>query len=400
MKKVLSTVLLGSVTSLMAMYGEQAYMYKDNRVLGMGGANVAVGGYSTSIFYNPAGLTSIPKKEGFVVDLLGLQVGASSKFQGFTNDLSDAMDKTDDTQKTLALIDVLQEYNGDHFHANVTNYSSISKHSDAFAWSVGLLVGADANFMTHSDGSSEGSSLETTSRGYGGVIIGVSKDYATEYGTLDVGMSGKFVKQKSYEGLIPIADLLNDDDIETLLKDKYEQESTGFGIDIGVIYHPALSDSLDYWKPTVGLSILNVGGMKMDDFYGRQPMTVNLGFAISPDVSFAHKFVVALDYVDILSANQVRVYEYSPDPKKVRYKDADDTDMMKKLRLGVMAGLVNNSYFGLTLNGGLYQGAWTAGVDLTLTVLKLSLASYEENLGYGSVDMEDRRYALQLGIGW
>lgn len=398
MKKVISTVLLGSVTSLMAMYGEQAYLYKDNRILGMGGANVAVGGYSTSIFYNPAGLSSIEKQEGFVVDLLGLQASGSDKFKDFSSDLSDAMDITNDTEQTIALIKVLQKYNGDHFHANVTNYTSISKHSDAFAWSVGLLVGADANYMTHSDGSEEGSSLETTSRGYGGVVLGVSKDFSTDFGVFDIGVSGKFVKQKSYEGLIPIADLLESNDIVTLLQDNYEKDATGYGVDVGVIYHPFPKSA---WHPTFGLSVLNIGGMKMDDNYGRQPMTVNLGVAIAPEVPFAHKLVAAVDYVDILSANQVRVYGYNPnDNEAYTYKEADDTDLMKKIRAGVMAQLVNNSWFGLTLNGGMYQGAWTAGVDMTLTILKLSLASYEENLGYGSVDITDRRYALQLGIGW
>ena len=394
MKRIISTLLIGSVSSLMAMYGEQSYLYKDNRIMGMGGANVAVGGYSTSVFYNPAGLTSIDKEEGFVVDLLGLQVGASEKFQDFADDMSEAMDDEDDT----AIIRVLQKYNGEHFHANVSNYTSISKHSDLFAWSVGLLVGMDANYMTHSDGSPQGPSLETTSRGYGGVVIGASKDFSTKVGTVDVGISGKLIQEKSYEGLIPLNDLVTSDDIVTLLED-YEHDASGFGVDLGIIYHPFPKN---YWNPSIGLSVLNIGGMSMDDTYGQQPMTVNLGVAISPEVPYIHKLVVAADYVDIFDANQVRVYTYNPNNTDHAYKyiDVDDTDMIKKLRAGVMAELVNNTYFALTLNGGLYQGAWTAGADITLTILKLSLATYEENLGYGSFDLTDRRYSLQLGIGW
>ena len=53
----------------MAMYAENASLYKDPRIMGMGGANVAVGAYSTSVFSNPAGLTNIKKDHGFVVDL-------------------------------------------------------------------------------------------------------------------------------------------------------------------------------------------------------------------------------------------------------------------------------------------------------------------------------------------
>ena len=128
MKKILALGLLGISTSLMAMYGEQSYLYKDNRIMGMGGTNVAIGGYSTSIFYNPAGLRNLRKEDGFIVDLLNLQVSATEQFSDFYDDFSNAMDIENDAEKTKALIDVLEKYNGEHFHANVTNYTSISKN--------------------------------------------------------------------------------------------------------------------------------------------------------------------------------------------------------------------------------------------------------------------------------
>jgi len=393
MKKIVLASLI-SVSSLMAMYGEQAYLYKDNRIMGAGGANVAVGGYSTSIFYNPAGLRSIKKEHGFVVDLLGLQVSASEKFNDFSTDLTDAMDSDDDA----ALIDVLEKYDGEHFHANVSNYSAISKNSDIFAWSVGLLVGADVNYMTHSAGSANAESLETTSRGYGGVLLGIAKDYDTAVGKFDIGLGLKFVTQKSYEGLIPLSDLIQADDIVTLLEDKYEQESSGYGVDIGVIYHPFPSNT---WHPTIGLSILNIGDMSMDDNYGAQPMTVNLGLAISPEVEWISSLTVAVDFVDLLNANKVRVYTYNPeDDSAYNYIEADNDGLEKKIRAGVTAGIIDSTYFSLALSGGWYQSSYTAGVDMELTLLKLSFATYEEDLGYGAAELTDRRYTLQLGLGW
>ena len=42
--------------------------------MGIGGANIAVGGYFISIFSNPAGLATLNKNHGCVVDLLGLGI--------------------------------------------------------------------------------------------------------------------------------------------------------------------------------------------------------------------------------------------------------------------------------------------------------------------------------------
>jgi hypothetical protein len=52
----------------------------------------------------------------------------------------------------------------------------------------------------------------------------------------------------------------------------------------------------------------------------------------------------------------------------------------------------------VTLRAGLNQGYWTAGLGLRLLFLHLDLASYGEELGLNVGQIEDRRYALSLGI--
>ena len=74
--------------------------------------------------------------------------------------------------------------------------------------------------------------------------------------------------------------------------------------------------------------------------------------------------------------------------------------MMKKIRLGVGLGLVDTSLFSLTTNVGIYQSAYTAGVELELLLFKLSVATYEEEVGTGSATNPDRRYMAKIGIGW
>lgn len=386
MKKILlSVALLGATSSLFALGAEHAYLYKDSRIMGMGGANIAVGSYSTSIFSNPAGLASIKKDHGFVVDILGLGVSGSGSTMEFIDDLDAAGDDT------AAITDLLTDNMGVPYHFGVDNYTSISKNSDAFAWSVGLLAAADVNYIVHAP-----LALEVGVRGYGGVLVGVAKPYDTEYGKLDVGMSLKMIKQKSYENSLTVNDLA-DEDIGTTMEDDLV-DSTGIGLDVGVVYHPLPNNE---WKPAFGLSIMNIGSMDMDDNFGQQPMTVNIGVSATPEVPVLDKLVVAVDYVDLFNANNVRIWELADGGTgEYVYTDVSESDFMKRLRVGVGIGLVDTFIFSTTLNLGLYQGAYTAGVDMELTFLKLSVATYEEEVGTGSASNPDRRYMANLGIGW
>ena len=392
MKKIISIALLGATTSLMAMYGEQAYIYKDPRIMGMGGANVAVGGYSTSIFSNPAGLASIKKEHGVVMDLLGLGMSISGES---LQDMADDIDAAETDDEMTAL---LSKYSGTNFHVGVDNYTSIAKNSDAFAWTIGVLGASDINIMAHGNGSDNGGLLESSSRAYGGVFLGAAKPYDTEIGHLDVGFGLKYISQRAYEGSLTISELLDDTvDMQDQFQDKYETESTGIGFDIGVNYHPFKESSLN---PSFGLSVLNIGSMNMDNSYGGQPMTVNVGMAISPDFAFLNQFILAVDYVDVFSANKIRMYDNNAVDNSVVYTDYDDSDYMKKVRVGLALGLFDGWFMSTKLNGGLYQGAYTAGVDIEFLLLKINVATYQEQMGTGSVDIPDRRYMAKLGFGW
>ena len=389
MKKIISATLICATTSLVAMQAEEAYLYKDARIMGMGGTNIAVGGYSTSLFSNPAGIARIKKEDGFVVEVLGLGLDATAQVTDFADDMSNAID----TEQIEDLTAVLEKYNGEHFHQGFSNYSSLSKNSDLFAWSVGLLVAEDANFMTHVSGCEIGlECIETTSRGYGGLMFAGAKTFDTTVGQVDVGVGFKYVAQVSYEGLVSAIDLVDDNISSDELRNQYEQQSSGFGIDLGVNYHPVGNS---YGHPVVALSVMNIGTINMDDNYGGQPMTVNLGFAVTPEVQYIEKLTLAVDYVDIFGANKQREYTSETD-----YIDHNTYDFIKKLRLGVGVCLVENQWVYTQLNFGLYQGGLTAGFDLLASVIKINLATYEEQVGTGSVDISDRRYMAQFGVAW
>ena len=388
-KKIVSLALLGATTSLMALYAEHASLYKDPRVMGMGGASVAVGAYSTSVFSNPAGLANIKKEHGFVVDLLGLGANFTADFLDFASDIADVED--DDT---VGMTDVLKKYNGQNFHLGLENYTSISKNSDVFAWSIGLLAANDSNFMPHANGGDQ-ELLATSSRVYGGLVLGVAKPYETEFGRLDVGLSLKYITQKSYEGGLSITDLTADDPAATL-EDRLK-DSSGVGVDLGVTYHPFTDN---YWHPAVAMSIMNMGSINMDDTYGGQPMTVNIGMSVTPELPIFDKFVFAVDYVDLLNANKLRLYDGVNADNTFAYTDYNEDDFMKRLRLGVGMGLIDNTYLHLTLNAGLYQSAYTAGLNMELLLFKFNFATYQEEIGNADTSITDRRYMAQIGIGW
>lgn len=392
MKKIVLIIALLSVTPLlMAMQAEQAYLYKDSRIMGKGGTSVANGQYATSVFSNPAGLASLRKSEGFIVDFLSLGVAITAKSAEFVNDVNDGSDSVEDLEN------ILNKYNGENFHLGINNYSSISKNSQYFTWSIGILAASDVNVMAHSDGTPSGDYLESSSRVYGGVVFGVAKPFYTKYGRLDIGISTKYISQSSYEGTVGVAELVNsDEDYQEFIK-RYEKKASGLGFDMGVNYHPFANS---YWNLILGMSVMNIG-LDLDDNYGHQPMSVNFGLSISPELSFVDKFVLALDYVDILGANKYRQYNKSSNGSSTSYVDYDAYDTMKNIRIGAGIGLIDTSFFSMDVDVGLYQSAYTAGLMMKIALLKLNLATYQEDVGINSsTSNPDRRYMLDLGIVW
>ncbi len=393
MKRLLPLSLAALGSLLYADMSTQEFLYKDSRIMGMGAANTAVGGYSTAVFYNPAGLIKIKKEHGFEVEILGLNITGSENVKSFADDL----DNADTDQET---IDVVKQHAGEVYNINISNYTSVSYHTEGdLALSIGLLAASDVNLFPHAYSGANGL-LEVHARTYGGIVLGAAQKYNNVIGgDLTVGLGVKYITQKSYEAGLDEGEVTaHNDDLDTYMQDTYEVSNSGIGVDVGILYEPYI---LDGWNPAIGLSVMNIGGLDFDDVYGAQPMTVNVGVSVSPEVPFLNSFTVAVDYVDITNAQQARVRNYNPYRAEDQYDSVDITnDSMQHLRAGVSMGIFDNSWVTTTLNAGLYQGAYTAGLDLQLTLLKLQIATYQEQLGAEVGQIEDRRYMVGLGLGW
>ncbi len=399
MKKIIPLSLIALSSMLYADMSTQEFLYKDPRIMSMGGANTAVGGYSSSIFNNPAGIIKIKKTHGIEAEILGITVSGSEDIKSFSDDLKNA----DGTTETL---DVVNKYSGKSFNVNVSNYTSFSYHAaNDVAYSFGLLAAADANFIPHENGGANGV-LETHSRAYGGLFLAAANKYkglsnnflnGALNGALTIGVTAKYVQQKSYEAGLDIGEVTqHKDDLSQYLQDTYEKDDSGFGIDVGALYE----FSNKKWKPAVGLSVMNIGTLDFDA-YGAQPLSVNMGASISPEISWSNSLKFSVDYIDIFNSQQERFRNNSSKRSQNQYDSADiGYDVMNHVRAGASLGLLDNSWFMATLNAGLYKGAYTAGLDMQLTVVKLQLATYQEQLGAALGQLEDRRYVVGLGLGW
>ncbi|MCP4326781.1 MAG: hypothetical protein GY951_09815 [Psychromonas sp.] len=392
MKKWIIPALATVTLAPLANAGDLAYLYKDMRIMGMGGANIASGGYSGSLFLNPAGIANLPTDHGVIVELLGISATTSDGAKYIVNDLADAVDSDNEDE----VIDVLDKYSGERTHIDFANYSSVSNNHGNYAWSIGLLSAADINLTAHAN--SVDGILEVQSRAYGGLTGAYSRTYENiGNGDLQLGLGAKFLTQTSFEGKLSPADLVSDDDIDDELRDRMEDDNSGFAIDLGAIYQFYTKNNL---KPAVGLSIMNIGSVDFNDAYGGQPTTVNIGASIEPTIPHIKRTRIAVDYVDLFNANTYRMYDLDGPDDRVSYSDYDDTDLLKRLRFGISGLIYESHWSSLELATGVYQGSLTAGVDFTASIFRLGFTTYEEQTGPSHGDESDRRYSLVLGIAW
>jgi hypothetical protein len=381
--------LIALVVSGAAVAAPQAYLYKDTRTMAMGGASVATGGYSTAVFSNPAGLAKLPTDHGLIVELLGLQATTTQNGTDIFSDLSDAAD----SEQTSDIEEVLANYAGEPVFIDFSNYSSISYNHGDIAWSVGLLAATDLNAVVNPYNIGV---LELQARAYGGVNAGVSYTLRDLWlGDLSLGLGGKYYAQNSYEDVLDPDAILDFEGKADEIIDDASVTNTAFSFDLGAIYQFNVP-----FKPSLGLSIMNIGGLDFDDAYGSQPMTVNIGGAVEPEIPFIKRTRIAIDYVDVLNANTFRIYDYNPNEDDLSYRDVEANDIIQQLNVGMSALLYDNMWSSLELAAGMYQGNWTAGVDFAASVFKLSFASYAEEVGPVSGDKSDRRYTASIGVGW
>jgi hypothetical protein len=374
----LKTLLMGSLlvgtTGLQALSYEYPTLYKDARIMGMGGVNVGVGGESTAVFYNPAGLSAMKEEEGFEIDLINFNASFSENTLNLVDDLSLA--ETNDE-----IISVTDSYLGKNNHLGFIDYSSVAYRGENIAWSVGVLGGVTLDITTHALGSPEGLIDIKTLAIVPGIVGAFSYDMSD---VLSVGVGLKTLQ--GYSGLVKatISDIdALTNDAAAYADDKVTDFSTT-ALDIGVMYKlDNFFPAANYWNPTLGVSVMDLGGTDLG-IYGTIPTTVNFGFSVRPEFPILSDWVLAVDYIDAFSG----------------MGEDYDSDMGKRFRMGMKTSLFNNSLITLTGSLGMYNASATYGIEARLAVLSIVYASYAEEIGGYAGQDADRRHALSLSIGW
>lgn len=361
---------------------EYPYLYKSPRAMGMGGAYIAIGGRVDSLFYNPAALINIPKDKGWEVNLLNLNATASQNSIDFSKDLQDALDTGDlnndgssDDDQTKAVNNVIAKYQGKNLHLAVTDFTSIGKSDDTFAFGVGGLASGMLNAVPHQGFGSTGLlevNANMTYGGIGGVSFGVTEG-------LFVGLTAKSLHRESVTHIFTAQEIVDhQDDIGDYLKDQVRETGNALGFDAGVLWKFA-RDS--WWRPSVGLSVMNIGDL---DFKaaGVLPQTINAGLAVNPKISTFRSLILGIDYVDITE-------NYT-----------QDKDMAKRIRYGGELQLFDITPVEIAIRAGMYQNSPTFGLDLRLLTFLLSYTRYTEEVGAYAGQDKDTRHLVTFNFGW
>jgi hypothetical protein len=361
---------------------EYPYLYKSPRAMGMGGAYTAIGGRVDTLFYNPAGLSNIPKDKGWEVNLLNVSAEASKNSVNFYNDLMDAV-KTGDLNgngsasddQQLAVNDVLNKYMGEHLHIRVADFTSFGKSYNSLSFGIGALASGRLDAIPHQGFGPEGI-LEVDADATYGAVGGVSLPLNSR---LTLGLSAKYLHRESVLHNFTPQELVNNyNNLDKFITEDLKKKGNALGFDAGAIYRFAPAS---WWRPSIGVSAMNIGDLDFKDA-GTLPMTINAGIAVNPRITTFRSLLLGLDYVDITN------------------NFTQDTDMAKRLRFGAELQLFDREYVEFALRAGMYQGYPTFGADLRLATFLFSGTMYSEEVGAYAGQNKNTRYLVTFNFGW
>lgn len=361
---------------------EYPQIYKDPRIMGMGGVNIALGGYNTSVLYNPASI-SLNEKNRYIVDMFRFNLSYDKDGIKFFNDIQDAISVGDrnkngyvEDDRLTEVLSVLNKYNGKTAHAGWDAVVAISRTGGDVAYSFGLLVSTKYTAKIYKYSHTEGV-VNIYFDNYITPFAGMSFNFFQK--SLSVAFLWKYVFRRStYDNVSAREIAYKGHEIDSYIIDDLGDEGRSHVFDLGVLYKIPF---LQVLKLTLGMSIQNVGNPKLGEL-GKYPQTINVGIGANPVIKGFRGLKLGIDFFDITKNINI------------------DKNNGKRIRAGMELKVIDNPVLNFTVRTGIYQGYITGGIEARLAVISFIFTTYAEELGVYPGQDKDRRYILSAGLSW
>lgn len=348
---------LSVLCTLSVHAGEKTEFYSGVRSLGMGGTGVAVANDETGIFYNPAALGKLRDPFITIVDPeLHISSDTGSFVSGFDFDI-------------LSLEGVLTKISENpnrNFHLKAQLFPSIVVPNFA----MGVLLKYEIN------GQFDSANNEVDLNYTNDLAAVLGYNLRLFDGRVKVGFSGRYINRTQITDNNPIAF----GDISGSTLETVAQDGGAIAADVGIIMTAPWR-----WLPTIAATVHDVGNTKFSlgggfaSGTGTDPDTVkqsiDVAIALYPILGKKTRTTITVEMRDILS------------------EDTDDEEDIMRL---LHAGFEMNMYDIFFIRGGMNQRYWTAGLEFNMPQLQFQLASYGEEIGTATENLEDRRYVMKF----
>jgi len=330
--------------------------YNGARMLGMGGAGIAVVNDETALLVNPAGLGKLRDIYGTIIDPEvegGINLNAMYKANAFSDpfDLEQVKDTTDASRES-------------YYHFRAQAFPSFVVKNFGIGIYGKKLMDAQMN--------ATGAEMTTFYQDDLSLLLGVNLRFFD--GRIKIGATAKAIARIEINKDI--------DPTSSLSLDTNASEGVGIGYDVGIILAAPI-----VWIPTISAVIRDMGGTQFTAGSGVR-MKSQTG---TPPTAIDQDMDVALAVFPI-HGNRTRS-SFTLEYQKIREAGLA-VDKTRYYHVGYEFNYADL----LFVRAGMNQRYWTGGLELASVHTQIQLASYGEDVGTDGSPVEDRRYVFKFAI--
>lgn len=329
--------------------------FNGTRMMGMGGASIAVVNDETALLSNPAGLGKLRDMYGTLIDP---EIEGNANFYPIYSK-SGSLDFTNIEKVKPALDQNLDTY----YHAKTAFFPSFVVRN----FGIGLY------WRKVLDAYENAAGTEATINYYDDMALVLGYNFRFFDGRVKLGFNGKVISRIAVENVTQPA--TSAVDLATI-----GVEGVAVGSDVGLTLTAP-------WKflPTISAVVRDAGGTVFNAGSGIRLAVPNRPSKIEQDIDVA----VALFPIHSNSVRSTFTFEY----QKIKAAQLD-TDKTKYYHAGVELNM-SDLFF---LRAGMNQRYWTAGMELASERVQMQFATFGEDIGTSGSPVEDRRYMFKFAF--